>query len=71
VGLDGSIEPETIALRDVGGGGNVSKKPGRHRAFFFGPKRKTKAVLSAGATPKWIAFGGSTIADNDCALMPI
>ena len=71
VGLNAEVEPEPIAMRDVGSGGNVNRKIGRHRAFFFSPKRKTKAILSSGATKKWIAFGQSVTSDNDCALMPI
>lgn len=70
VGLDNSVEPETIALRDVGVGGNTGKKIGRHRAFFYAPKHRTKAILSAGATKAWVAFGNSSTVDNDCALMP-
>lgn len=71
VDAEGNVEPEVIPIKDtVGSGGRDKTKVGRHRAFFFGPRRKTRAILSAAGVKTWIACGQSESADNDCFLLP-
>lgn len=67
VGLSGAIEPDYIVYRDLTSG----RKIGRDRAMFWGPRRKTKAILSATSTKTWIVFGSSSTSDVDCALLPM
>lgn len=71
VGLSGAVEPEPIALRDVGSGGNVGRKIGRHRAFYVGPTSQNKSILSAGGTKKWISWAQSSLGAADAYLLPI
>jgi hypothetical protein len=67
---DGNIEPEHLPLRDVTGSGvRNDRKIGRHRAFFIGPRRKTRAILSSDAVKTWISCGQSETLDNDCYLL--
>jgi hypothetical protein len=66
----GNIEPESMPVIDRGTGGRTKRKVGRSRVFFYGPKRKTKAILSVGGVKKWIACGQSSTVDNDCYLLP-
>ena len=71
VDADGNIEPEHLPLRDtVGSGARNKTKVGRHRAFFVGPRRKTRAILSAAGVKTWITCGQSETVDNDCYLLP-
>lgn len=69
--IDGSIEAEVFLCKDiVGSGANNQRTIGRSRAFYMGPRRTSKAILSAGAVKTWIAIGQSTTVNNDAILMP-
>lgn len=73
VAASGAVEPDTISLRDVGAAGRVGSKVGRHRAFFWGPRKRSRYILSTGGTAKWISAGSatSTADTNDCLLLPM
>lgn len=70
----GTVEPDSISMRDcVGSGGRDGSKVGRHRAFFFGPRKRSRYVLSTGGVAKWITAGAATSGTdtNDCVLLPM
>lgn len=66
----GAVEPEIMPLKDVSGGTQDKKKVGRSRAFFFGPRAKTKSILAAAGVKKWIAVGQAVSTANDAFLLP-
>ena len=74
IAASGAIEPEVIPFRDVvGSGTRDGTKVGRSRVFFFGPRKRTRYVLSTGGVAKWIACGSasSTSDANDAVLLPM
>lgn len=67
----GAVEPEPVVMRDIVGSGARDKvKVGRSRAFFYGPRARTKSILSSGGVKKYIACGQATATANDCLLLP-
>lgn len=68
--LSGIAEPEVLAIRDLSGGATDGRKIGRHRAFHYGPRRVSGAILAYGATKAFVAFGQHTAANNDAICLP-
>lgn len=72
LGAGGDAEPEVVALKDVvgSGGGRDNMTIGRHRSFFWGPRRKSRAYVTTAGAKRWISFGSSLTTDNDNFVMP-
>ena len=74
VAASGTIEPDSVSMRDCGSAtARLGIKVGRHRAMFFGPRKRSRYTLSTGGVPKWIsACSATSTADtNDCVLLPM
>ena len=66
----GYAQPDVLPIRDISGSATNARKWGRHRAFFYGPRRKSSAILSFAGVKSWVAFGAHTVSDSDAAALP-
>jgi len=75
IAASGAVEPDYVGMRDSGTPSTARDgiKVGRHRAMFFGPRKRSRYTLSTGGVAKWISAGSSSTASdaNDCVLLPM
>jgi hypothetical protein len=76
IAASGAIEPDYVGIADgigIAAGGRAYSKVGRHRYFFFGPRKRSRYTLSTGGVAKWISAGSATSTSdaNDCVLLPM
>jgi len=63
----GAVQPQPVIVRDVvTSGTRTNYTVGTSRSFYYGPRRRSRAILNSA----WIAFGQTTAADNDALLLP-